>query len=71
MERLALKWTKEFRRLGLSPAGLYVYAHYGIDVLDAVDATQFKSPRFSREDWPNVCQWIAVKRGKTLAKLRE
>lgn len=70
LERNALKWTKEIRRLGLSPAGIYVYAHYGIDVLAAVEAVQFKSPRFAREDWPNVIRWVDQKRGSAMKKVR-
>lgn len=71
LERIALKWSKKIRRLGLSPHGLFVYAHYGIDVLDALDASQFRSPRFAMDDWPNVCRWVAIKRAKTVAKVKK
>lgn len=71
LDRVARKWAKEIRRLGLSAPGLYVYAHYGIDVLDAVIPERFSSPRFALEDWPNVRRWVGQKRASALAKVQK
>lgn len=68
-ERQALKWAKEIRAMALSDAGLFVFANYQIDVLDAVDPAAFKSPRFAIDDWPQVRKWTEQRREKWIAKL--
>lgn len=63
-ERDALDATKQIRGMGFSRAGLYVYKHYGIDVLDAVEPDRFTSEEFKAKHWPQVIKWIAKRRVK-------
>lgn len=68
-EREAIYAAKQLRDMALTPAGVYVFHHYQIDVLAAVAPKMFKTELFRTRDWPNTQKWAAKLRAKNLAKL--
>lgn len=63
-EREAIYAAKQLREMALTPAGVYVFHHYQIDVLDAVVPEIFKTELFRTRDWPKAREWAARRRQK-------
>ncbi|MCK9200357.1 MAG: hypothetical protein M0P59_00585 [Gallionella sp.] len=53
-----VQWLK---KLALSDAGLFVFARWGIDVIDAAPVALIKMPEFHTKNWPQIVRWIRTK----------
>lgn len=60
--RDAINAVKQIKSMALSPAGVFVFKKYSIDLLDAVEPDRFKTSLFRDRDWPNIQRWVAEKR---------
>lgn len=67
-EREAINAAKQLRKMAISDAGVYVFKHYQIDILAAIDPTMFKTDLFRERDWPNALRWAKKRRDIALAK---
>lgn len=53
-----VQWLKE---LALSDAGIFVFAHWGVDVIEAAPVELIRNPEFHSVNWPQILRWIRTK----------
>lgn len=64
-EKLAIKAAQRIGELARSPAGVFVFNEYGIDVLSAVDSRLYvHHHEFAELDWKNQIRWAEKERSK-------
>ncbi|MHB1115809.1 hypothetical protein [Sideroxydans sp.] len=57
------------QKLALSDAAIYVFANYGIDVLDAAPVHQIKTEMFHSEHWPRTVERVKKKRAQAMKRM--
>ena len=62
--RAALNVVKRLRKMALSPAGMFVYLEFNLDVLGAIDIERFKHEKFLSLGWPFMMSEVNAKRTK-------
>lgn len=71
-ERTAIKAVHRIADIARSEAGVFVFNEYGIDVMDAVDASLYRhNPLFALKDWRNQQKWAGVAREKDFKRRQE
>ena len=56
-----VQWLK---KLALSDAGIFVFIHWNIDVIEAAPIHLIKSPEFHSKNWPQIIKWIRTKQDR-------
>lgn len=71
-EREAIRAAHRIAEVARSPAGIFVFNEYGIDVMEAIDASLYKhNPLFASKDWQNQQKWVGVARGKDIKRRQD
>lgn len=60
--RQALKAAWRIADIAQSRAGVFIYSHYRLDVLEAVEVDRFDNPEFRERSWPDRASKILRKR---------
>jgi len=56
-----LSKAEELKEIALSDASVYVYRHYGINILDSFPIELVKSQKFLEIQWTNINKWFLQK----------
>jgi hypothetical protein len=65
-DRYLVDRVKWLGKLALSEAGIYVFAQWGIDVMEAAPGNLITSKKFHAEHWPRLDSRIRAKRDRRL-----
>jgi hypothetical protein len=68
-DRYLVDRVKWLGKLALSDAGIYVFAQWGIDVMEAAPRHLITNKKFHAEHWPRLDSRIRAKRGRRLGTI--
>ena len=63
-QKFLLLKAEELKEISLSDASVYVYQHYGINVLDSFPIELVENQNFLDIQWPNINKWFLKKTNK-------
>jgi hypothetical protein len=53
-----VQWLKQ---LALSDAGIFVFVHWRIDIMQAAPVNLITTPEFHSKNWPQIVKWVRTK----------
>lgn len=56
-----LERTEELKKIALSNSSIFVFKHYGINLLDSFPIELVENQNFLEKQWPNIKRWFNEK----------
>ena len=69
-DRYLIDRVKWLGKLALSDAGIFVYTHWGIDVMESAPMDLITNIKFHTEHWPRLDTKICSKRDRAIEKIK-